>query len=157
MLAAAGYNVCIFAYGQTGSGKTHTMSGTDVQQESGRGINYRALDDLFDLQRKRAREVSWLECNLCWQTSRTACVCSMSCGHTQSVQKIAQHDCSAECSCSADCSGVVVQLMQATALLSLSAALAKDCTDGRTRQALRRCRMRTGCSCWRYTTSSCSC
>ena len=54
---AAGYNVCIFAYGQTGSGKTHTMSGTDVEQYAGRGINYRALDDLFAIQQQRADEV----------------------------------------------------------------------------------------------------
>jgi hypothetical protein len=52
-----GYNVCIFAYGQTGSGKTHTMSGTDIVHSSGRGINYRALDDLFDLQHQRSNEV----------------------------------------------------------------------------------------------------
>lgn len=53
-----GYNVCIFAYGQTGSGKTHTMSGTNVEEYSGRGINYRALDDLFEIKRKRSDEVS---------------------------------------------------------------------------------------------------
>ena len=55
--------MCIFAYGQTGSGKTHTMAGTDVQHEAGRGINYRALDDLFELNRKRSGQVlhpSWL-------------------------------------------------------------------------------------------------
>jgi Kinesin motor domain len=51
-----GYNVCIFAYGQTGSGKTHTMAGTDVVAVEGRGINYRALDDLFDMQHQRAGE-----------------------------------------------------------------------------------------------------
>lgn len=54
----AGYNVCIFAYGQTGSGKTHTMSGTNVMQEAGRGINYRALEDLFSIRDSRADEVS---------------------------------------------------------------------------------------------------
>lgn len=54
-----GYNVCIFAYGQTGSGKTHTMSGTNVDKLSGRGINYRALDDLFDLQHSRRAEVKY--------------------------------------------------------------------------------------------------
>jgi kinesin family member C2/C3 len=54
-----GYNVCIFAYGQTGSGKTHTMSGTRVDMASGRGINYRALDDLFDLQHQRRMEVKY--------------------------------------------------------------------------------------------------
>lgn len=52
-----GYNVCIFAYGQTGSGKTHTMSGTNVQEYSGRGINYRALDDLFGIKADRSEEV----------------------------------------------------------------------------------------------------
>jgi hypothetical protein len=52
----AGYNVCIFAYGQTGSGKTHTMAGTDVEDYAGRGINYRALDDLFALNEARAGE-----------------------------------------------------------------------------------------------------
>jgi len=51
-----GYNVCIFAYGQTGSGKTHTMSGTNVEQLAGRGINYRALDDLFGLAADRSAE-----------------------------------------------------------------------------------------------------
>jgi hypothetical protein len=54
-----GYNVCIFAYGQTGSGKTHTMSGTNIEQAAGRGINYRALDDLFDLQHQRRNEVQY--------------------------------------------------------------------------------------------------
>jgi len=54
-----GYNVCIFAYGQTGSGKTHTMSGTDVEHYKGRGINYRALDDLFQIKRDRADEVKY--------------------------------------------------------------------------------------------------
>lgn len=53
----AGYNVCIFAYGQTGSGKTHTMSGTSVEEYEGRGINYRALDDLFELNSARSSEV----------------------------------------------------------------------------------------------------
>ncbi|GFH23042.1 uncharacterized protein HaLaN_20590 [Haematococcus lacustris] len=52
-----GFNVCIFAYGQTGAGKTHTMSGTDVEHADGRGINYRALDDLFLLRDERATEV----------------------------------------------------------------------------------------------------
>lgn len=56
--ADAGYNVCIFAYGQTGSGKTHTMAGTNIEQYEGRGINYRALDDLFALNEKRQGEVS---------------------------------------------------------------------------------------------------
>ena len=40
-----GYNVCVFAYGQTGSGKSHTMEG----REEDRGVNYRALEELFAL------------------------------------------------------------------------------------------------------------
>lgn len=44
-----GYNVCVFAYGQTGSGKTYTMNGPDHD----RGVNYRALVDLFDVTAQR--------------------------------------------------------------------------------------------------------
>ncbi|KAG2424812.1 hypothetical protein HXX76_014234 [Chlamydomonas incerta] len=54
-----GYNVCIFAYGQTGSGKTHTMTGTNTEDMSGRGINYRALDDLFALRAQRDQEMHY--------------------------------------------------------------------------------------------------
>ncbi|XP_073117546.1 kinesin-like protein KIN-14J isoform X2 [Elaeis guineensis] len=43
-----GYNVCIFAYGQTGSGKTFTMEGTTEK----RGVNYRALEELFKSSRE---------------------------------------------------------------------------------------------------------
>jgi Kinesin motor domain len=50
--------VCIFAYGQTGSGKTHTMAGSDVENMADRGINYRALDDLFAINAQRAGEVN---------------------------------------------------------------------------------------------------
>lgn len=32
------------------------MSGTDIGQYAGRGINFRALDDLFDLNRQRTAE-----------------------------------------------------------------------------------------------------
>ncbi|CAM0874137.1 unnamed protein product [Alopecurus aequalis] len=48
-----GYNVCIFAYGQTGSGKTFTMSGPKILTEEGLGVNYRALNDLFDIKAQR--------------------------------------------------------------------------------------------------------
>lgn len=41
------------------AGKTHTMSGTDIGEYSGRGLNYRALDDLFELNRARDAEVSY--------------------------------------------------------------------------------------------------
>ncbi|CAM9803801.1 unnamed protein product [Chrysoparadoxa australica] len=47
VVAAAlnGYRVCVFAYGQTGSGKTYTMEGP----RGDRGVNFRALNELFDL------------------------------------------------------------------------------------------------------------
>ncbi|XP_052179784.1 kinesin-like protein KIN-14K [Diospyros lotus] len=48
-----GYNVCIFAYGQTGSGKTYTMSGPDGASEEDWGVNYRALNDLFNISQNR--------------------------------------------------------------------------------------------------------
>ncbi|RRT54982.1 hypothetical protein B296_00030741, partial [Ensete ventricosum] len=44
-----GYNVCIFAYGQTGSGKTYTMTGPDSSSETDWGVNYQALNDLFQI------------------------------------------------------------------------------------------------------------
>ncbi|KAG9458020.1 hypothetical protein H6P81_002528 [Aristolochia fimbriata] len=48
-----GYNVCIFSYGQTGSGKTHTMSGPSCGLLKDMGINYMALNDLFQLTQSR--------------------------------------------------------------------------------------------------------
>lgn len=48
-----GFNVCIFAYGQTGSGKTYTMSGPKALTEESLGVNYRALNDLFNLKAQR--------------------------------------------------------------------------------------------------------
>lgn len=45
-----GYNVCIFAYGQTGAGKTYTMMGT----AENRGVNIRALSELFRLTEERS-------------------------------------------------------------------------------------------------------
>eukprot|EP00249_Psilotum_nudum_P012918 c24048_g1_i3 orf=245-3772(-) len=48
-----GYNVCIFAYGQTGSGKTFTMSGPNISSERVLGVNYRALNDLFQISQRR--------------------------------------------------------------------------------------------------------
>jgi len=54
-----GYNVCIFAYGQTGSGKTFTMEGP----EDNRGVNFRALKDLFEVVEERAEDMDYV-CNL---------------------------------------------------------------------------------------------
>ncbi|XP_026446815.1 kinesin-like protein KIN-14P isoform X2 [Papaver somniferum] len=54
-----GYNVCIFAYGQTGSGKTYTMSGPNNASKDEWGVNYRALNDLFDISWKRRSTFSY--------------------------------------------------------------------------------------------------
>ncbi|KAK9278353.1 hypothetical protein L1049_027918 [Liquidambar formosana] len=52
--ALDGYNVCIFAYGQTGSGKTYTMTGPPrTSKEEDWGVNYRALNDLFQISQNR--------------------------------------------------------------------------------------------------------
>ncbi|KAF8751415.1 hypothetical protein HU200_012091 [Digitaria exilis] len=53
-----GFNVCIFAYGQTGSGKTYTMSGPGTSKENW-GVNYRALNDLFDISLSRRNAFSY--------------------------------------------------------------------------------------------------
>ena len=67
---SAGYNVCIFCYGQTGSGKTHTMAGSDIETYEGRGINYRALDDLFALNEARRGEVRLPTHEHAWRQAR---------------------------------------------------------------------------------------
>jgi len=53
-----GYNVCIFAYGQTGTGKTFTMEGS----VSNRGVNYRTLEELFNVAAQRKDEVNYDIC-----------------------------------------------------------------------------------------------
>ena len=50
-----GYNVCIFAYGQTGTGKTFTMEGS----VSNRGVNYRTLEELFNVAGQRQGEIKY--------------------------------------------------------------------------------------------------
>ncbi|KAH9719566.1 kinesin-like protein KIN-14J [Citrus sinensis] len=52
-----GYNVCIFAYGQTGSGKTYTMSGPCISSTEDWGVNYRALNDLFEISESRKNSI----------------------------------------------------------------------------------------------------
>jgi kinesin family member C2/C3 len=53
--AMDGFNVCIFAYGQTGSGKTFTMEGVPEN----RGVNYRALEELFRMSEERSASVAY--------------------------------------------------------------------------------------------------
>uniref|UniRef100_A0ACD5TEY3 Uncharacterized protein n=1 Tax=Avena sativa TaxID=4498 RepID=A0ACD5TEY3_AVESA len=53
-----GFSVCIFAYGQTGSGKTYTMSGPSMSKKDW-GVNYRALNDLFDISLSRRNVFSY--------------------------------------------------------------------------------------------------
>lgn len=54
-----GYNVCIFAYGQTGSGKSYTMTGPNVTSVADWGVNYRALNDLFNISQNRKGSISY--------------------------------------------------------------------------------------------------
>ncbi|KAL2516743.1 P-loop nucleoside triphosphate hydrolase superfamily protein with CH (Calponin-like proteiny) domain [Abeliophyllum distichum] len=54
-----GYNVCIFAYGQTGSGKTYTMTGPNVTSVVDWGVNYRALNDLFNISQNRKGSIAY--------------------------------------------------------------------------------------------------
>lgn len=50
-----GFNVCIFAYGQTGTGKTFTMEGVPEN----RGVNYRALEELFRMSEARSASIAY--------------------------------------------------------------------------------------------------
>ncbi|GAA0139494.1 microtubule binding motor protein [Lithospermum erythrorhizon] len=54
-----GYNVCIFAYGQTGSGKTFTMTGPNLSSIEEWGVNYRALNDLFNISQNRKSSIKY--------------------------------------------------------------------------------------------------
>ncbi|KAJ9184835.1 hypothetical protein P3X46_004522 [Hevea brasiliensis] len=54
-----GYNVCIFAYGQTGLGKTYTMSGPSGGSIKDMGINYMALNDLFQISKERKEVINY--------------------------------------------------------------------------------------------------
>ena len=69
--------MCIFCYGQTGSGKTHTMAGSDIANYEGRGINYRALDDLFALNEARRGEVRHSTREHAWRQARLPIVMRM--------------------------------------------------------------------------------
>ncbi|KAK4640563.1 hypothetical protein QC761_601570 [Podospora bellae-mahoneyi] len=42
-----GYNGTVFAYGQTGAGKSYTMMGTNIDDESGKGVIPRIIEQIF--------------------------------------------------------------------------------------------------------------
>lgn len=42
-----GYNGTVFAYGQTGAGKSYTMMGTGIEDEAGKGIIPRIVEQIF--------------------------------------------------------------------------------------------------------------
>ncbi|KAI5865052.1 kinesin-domain-containing protein [Durotheca rogersii] len=42
-----GYNGTVFAYGQTGAGKSYTMMGTSIEDEQGKGITPRIIEQIF--------------------------------------------------------------------------------------------------------------
>jgi kinesin family protein 5 len=42
-----GYNGTVFAYGQTGAGKSYTMMGTDIDDDDGKGIIPRIIEQMF--------------------------------------------------------------------------------------------------------------
>lgn len=43
-----GYNGTVFAYGQTGAGKSYTMMGTDIDNDEGRGVIPRIVEQIFE-------------------------------------------------------------------------------------------------------------
>ncbi|KAI2616986.1 kinesin-domain-containing protein [Hypomontagnella submonticulosa] len=42
-----GYNGTVFAYGQTGAGKSYTMMGTSIEDDEGKGITPRIVEQIF--------------------------------------------------------------------------------------------------------------
>ncbi|RYP81070.1 hypothetical protein DL770_005981 [Monosporascus sp. CRB-9-2] len=42
-----GYNGTVFAYGQTGAGKSYTMMGTSIEDEEGKGVTPRIIEQIF--------------------------------------------------------------------------------------------------------------
>ena len=42
-----GYNGTVFAYGQTGAGKSYTMMGSDIEDEQGKGVIPRIVEQIF--------------------------------------------------------------------------------------------------------------
>ncbi|KAK1836491.1 kinesin heavy chain [Podospora conica] len=42
-----GYNGTVFAYGQTGAGKSYTMMGTSIDDDEGRGVTPRIIEQIF--------------------------------------------------------------------------------------------------------------
>src|SRR5512140_1750802 len=42
-----GYNGTVFAYGQTGAGKSYTMMGTSIDDDDGKGVIPRIVEQIF--------------------------------------------------------------------------------------------------------------
>ncbi|RYO76070.1 hypothetical protein DL762_002794 [Monosporascus cannonballus] len=42
-----GYNGTVFAYGQTGAGKSYTMMGTSIEDDEGKGVTPRIIEQIF--------------------------------------------------------------------------------------------------------------
>jgi kinesin family member 5 len=42
-----GYNGTVFAYGQTGAGKSYTMMGTSIEDDNGKGVTPRIIEQIF--------------------------------------------------------------------------------------------------------------
>lgn len=42
-----GYNGTVFAYGQTGAGKSYTMMGTSIEDDNGKGVTPRIVEQIF--------------------------------------------------------------------------------------------------------------
>lgn len=42
-----GYNGTVFAYGQTGAGKSYTMMGSDIDDDAGKGVIPRIIEQIF--------------------------------------------------------------------------------------------------------------
>src|ERR1700712_3348514 len=42
-----GYNGTVFAYGQTGAGKSYTMMGTSIEDDEGKGVTPRIVEQIF--------------------------------------------------------------------------------------------------------------
>lgn len=54
-----GYNGTVFAYGQTGAGKSYTMMGTGIEDETGKGIIPRIVEQIFASIMSSANDIEY--------------------------------------------------------------------------------------------------